>query len=128
MEKPISRQMHGVADYAYGPMVLAAPKIAGFEDEDKAVLISQIIGGGVIASTVLTKAEWGLVKVIPFKAHLALDVAVSLFSLVAPWLFGFANNAKARNTFLAMGTIGAVVTSLTQPEEMDELDKLNKLI
>lgn len=128
MEKPISRQMHGAADYVYGPMILAAPMVAGFKDEEKAALITQIIGGGVIASTIMTKAEWGLVKVIPFKAHLALDVAVSLFTLAAPWLFGFANNAKARNTFLAMGTIGTVVTALTQAEEMDELDKLNRLI
>ena len=118
MEKPISRQMHGVADYLYAPLTFAAPKVAGFEDEDKAVTICQVVGAGLMASTLLTKAEWGVCKVLPFKAHLALDVAVSLFSLAAPWLFGFAKNAKARNTFIAMGTVGAIVTSLTEPKEM----------
>lgn len=120
MNKPITRQMHGVADYAYAPLMFAAPKIAGFEDEDKAVRITRIIGGGVLASTVLTRAEWGLCKLVPFKAHLALDVAVSLFAFAAPWLFGFAANPRARNTFIAMGAVGALVTSLTEAEEMPE--------
>lgn len=118
MEKPISRKMHGVADYAYAPLMFAAPEISGFIDEDKAVTVSRIVGGGVLAATMLTKAEWGVYKLLPFKTHLALDVAVSLFSFAAPWIFGFSNNKRARNTYLAMGAIGAVVTSLTQPYEM----------
>ena len=112
--------MHGVADYLYAPLTFAAPQVAGFNDEDKAVTICRVVGAGLMASTVLTRAEWGVCKILPFKAHLALDVAVSLFALAAPWLFGFSNNTKARNTFVAMGAVGAVVTSLTQPEEMNE--------
>jgi hypothetical protein len=118
MNKPISRQAHGVADYAYAPLMFTAPKIAGFQDETNAVRVCLMIGGGVLAVTMLTKAEWGVFRVVPFKAHLALDVAVSLFSLAAPWLFGFANNKKARNTFIAMGTVGAIVTTFSQPDEM----------
>lgn len=113
--------MHGVADYLYAPLVFAAPTLAGFEEEEQAATACHLIGGGVMASTTLTKAEWGLCRVLPFKAHLALDVAVSLFSLAAPWIFGFSGNAKARNTFIAMGTVGGIVTALTEPEEMFEL-------
>ena len=51
MKKPITRQMHGAADYAYAPLMFAAPKIAGFEDEKQAVTVCQIVGGGVLAST-----------------------------------------------------------------------------
>ena len=125
MEKPINRQMHGVADYGYAPMMFAAPEISGFTGEEKAVKLSRIIGAGVLASTMLTKAEWGVYKVLPFKAHLALDVAVSVFTFAAPWLFGFSGNKKARNTFLAMAAIGTVVTSLTKPNEMNEITITN---
>jgi hypothetical protein len=118
MEKPISRQVHGIADYAYAPLVFAASKIVGFEENKQAVTLCKAIGAGVLASTISTKAEWGIVRLVPFKAHIALDVAVSLFSLAAPWIFGFAKNEKARNTFIAMGAVGAVVTSLTRVEEM----------
>lgn len=67
MEKPISRQMHGVADYAYAPLMFAAPEISGFTGEDKAVTVSRIVGSGVLAATMLTKAEWGIYKVLPFE-------------------------------------------------------------
>ena len=118
MEKPISRKMHGVADYLYAPLTFTAPQMAGFDDEEKATTICQVVGAGLMASTVLTRAEWGVYKVLPFKAHLAIDVVASSLALAAPWLFGFANNAKARNTFIAMGTVGAIVTALTKTEEM----------
>jgi len=120
MEQPISRQMHGVADYAYAPLMFAAPRIMGFEEQNEAARICEIVGAGVLGTTMMTEAEWGVARLIPFKVHLALDVAVSLFSLAAPWIFGFAGNTKARNTFLAMGAVGAVVTTLTKPENMDE--------
>ena len=118
MEKPISREVHGIADYLYAPLVFAAPEIAGFGQNKQAATLCQVIGAGVLASTISTKAEWGILRVVPFKAHIALDVAVSLFSLAAPWICGFSKNEKARNTFIAMGTVGAVVTSLTRVEEM----------
>lgn len=81
-------------------------------------MFKQAFGGGVLASTLLTKAEWGVCRVPPFKAHLALDVAVSLFSLSAPWLFGFANNSKVRSTVFTIGAVGAEITSLTGSKEM----------
>jgi hypothetical protein len=121
MEQPITRQMHGIADYAYAPLMFTAPQILKFEDEKQADRVCRAVGAGVLVATMLTKAEWGLAKVIPFKAHLALDAAVSVFTLAAPWLFGFENNAKARNTFLAMAAVGVVVTSLTKREEMNQL-------
>lgn len=70
-------------------------------------------------SALVTKAEWGAVQVMPYKAHLAIDFATSVFSLAAPWVFGFSRNTKARNTFLAMGLTGLVVGLLSRPEEMD---------
>jgi hypothetical protein len=118
MKRPISRQMHGIADYIYAPVMFFAPKIAGFEEEDNASSICNIVASGVLVSTILTRAEWGLFRVLPFRAHLILDVAVSLSSLAAPWIFGFASNVRARNTFVAMGAVGAVVTVLTAPKEM----------
>ena len=121
MEKPITRQMHGFADYSYIPAVTAAPELVGFKEEKTAVTLCRILGGSLLLSALLTRAEWGAVKVIPFKAHLALDVAAGLFTAGAPWLFKFSQNAKARNTFIAFGLTSVVAGSLTQPEEMPEL-------
>jgi hypothetical protein len=56
----------------------------------------------------------------PYKAHLAIDTLGGLTALTAPWLFGFAKNRKARNTFLVMGVFGLIAGLLSQPDEMPE--------
>jgi hypothetical protein len=118
MEKPISRFQHGFADYTYAPLALALPKLAGFEHQKKAVLLTKIISSNVLLTTLFTRAEWGVFKKIPFKTHLALDVAMGALIAGAPWLFGFSHDKAARNAFLAMGTVSLLAGTLTQPEEM----------
>jgi len=118
MEKPISRRQHGFADYSYVPLTLALPKLAGFEHHKKAVLLTRVISSSVLVSTLFTRAEWGVFKKIPFKAHLALDVAMGALVTSAPWLFGFSHHKAARNAFLAIGAVSVLAGSLTQPDEM----------
>lgn len=118
MNKPVTRFQHGFADYAYAPTAAASPELFGFSDQKTASTLARVIGGGVLLSTLLTRAEWGVVKVMPFKAHLALDVVAGALTMTAPWLFGFANHKKARNAFLALGGTSLVAGLITQPEEL----------
>ena len=118
MEQPISRQQHGFIDYAYVPLVASAPEWVGFKDESTATNLTRLLSGSVLVATLLTRAEWGLVKLIPFKAHLLTDATVSALVMTAPWLAGFAQNTRARNTFLAIGAVGIMASLLTKPEEM----------
>lgn len=121
MNKPISRRMHGAADYSYAALVAAAPETFGFSTDKTATTLCRILGGSVLAATLLTRAEWGLVKAIPFKTHLAIDVLSGALTLTAPWLFGFAKDARARNTVLAFGATSVIAGLLTEPEEMPAL-------
>ena len=118
MEKPILRKQHGYTDYSYIPAVLMAPEILGFEDEKTAKLLCRIMSGTVMLSSLFTRAEWGLYKVMPYKTHLILDFSVGAFSIAAPWVFGFSKNKKARNAFLLMGLFGMSASLLSKPEEM----------
>ncbi len=118
LAKPISRPLHGLADYAYVGAVAAAPVLFGFGDEKRAAGLCRVLSGGALAYTVLTRAEWGFFRVIPFRLHLKADFGSGLFSLAAPWLLGFSQNARARNTFLGMGIIALLASLLTQPDEM----------
>lgn len=122
MHQPISRQAHGLADLAYVPMVAAAPKLFGFEEEKAAATACYALSGMALVSGLLTRAEWGAVKVLPFKAHLALDFVNSVAALAAPWLLGFAHNERARNAFLGIGAVGLTAGLLTRPEEMPEYE------
>ncbi|MGV3540373.1 MAG: hypothetical protein ACO1OQ_11210 [Rufibacter sp.] len=111
--------MHGIAEVGYIPAVASAPESVGFTEEETATTLCRAISGMALVSALVTKAEWGAVKVMPYKLHLGIDFATSVFALAAPWLFGFAGNEKARNTFLAMGVTGLVVGALSRPDEMD---------
>ena len=107
MEKPISRQLHGlITDYPYVALVGSAPETVGFKDEEAAVALCRTLAGGILVSSLLTRAEWGLVSGISFKTHLFLDVANGIFAGCAPYLFGFSENKRARNFFLVAGAFG----------------------
>ncbi len=55
----------------------------------------------------------GLVKVIPYKTHVALDLVAGLAAMAEPWLFGFGQHRRARNTFLVMGTVSVGASLLS---------------
>jgi hypothetical protein len=88
-----------------------------------AARLSRLVSGGVLLTSLFTRYELGLVKVVPFKAHLAADVAVGLATLGAPFLFGFSRNKKARNFFVGLGAFSIMAGLLTEPKEMDEEDR-----
>ena len=121
MEKPISRKQHGLTDYSYIPLALAAPKLFGFSDDKKAVAVTRVLAANIVASSFFTRAEWGVVKVMPYKYHLILDVANGAFALSAPFLFGFAKNKKALGTFIGLGLMGILAGTLSREEEMPPL-------
>jgi hypothetical protein len=120
MNKPISREMHGVADYSYAALFSVAPELVGYADDETAANLSRIAGGEVLLASLFTRYELGLVKLIPFKAHLAADVAGGLLIAGAPFLFGFSKNRRARNFFVGMGLFSVMAGLLTETEEMDE--------
>ena len=117
MSKPIAPSQHLMTDYMFGPAIAAAPGLFGFRDEPIANLLCRVIGGGILAATSLTNAKGALLPIVPMTAHLAGDVANGVFVLSAPWLFGFSENTRARNTFLAIGAVSLLAGSLTRTEE-----------
>lgn len=120
MNKPISREMHGVADYSYAALFAVAPELVGYADDETAARLSRVASGEVLLTSLLTRYELGLVKLIPFKAHLAADVASGLLLAAAPFLFGFSGNRRARNFFVGMGLFSVAAGLLTEPREMPE--------
>ena len=113
MDKPISKNVHGIIDYSYAAIVPHLPELIGFENQENATTLCRTLGGGALAYTLLTKAKWAPVPLIPFKTHLAIDLSVSLLALATPWLFGFSRHRAARNTLLAVGLTGIAASLLT---------------
>jgi|SRR5687767_7820431 hypothetical protein len=109
----IKRDEHGLADFSYVPLVLAAPKLAGFENNKEAALICRAFAASALAYSLCTDAKWGAIKLIPYKVHAGLDVASGILAFGAAMIPQIAKNKAARNTFIAMGLTGLVVGTLS---------------
>ena len=86
--RPVDSTLHGVVDYSAGTFLLTAfPKLAGIEGTRSA---RQIRAAGAIHAgySTLTDYPLGVVKVIPYKAHLALDALGAVALAATPFVTG----------------------------------------
>ena len=113
MSIAIKRRQHGIADFSYAPLVWMAPRIAGFQHLPQAKMACKAAAAGALTYALLTDAEWGVAKWLPYKGHLAIDLAVGAASFAAPWVLGVQHHKGARNTFLLMGAVSLVVGVLS---------------
>ena len=86
----INTRTHGIMDYVTGALLIVAPYILGFATGGIEQWLPQVLGAMTIVMSLLTNYELSLAKVIPLKAHLAVDMASGALLAVSPWLFGFA--------------------------------------
>ena len=88
----IPTRVHGVMDLMTAGTLLAAPRLFQLEDVPRAASILRMAGGGAAVYSMMTDYEFGVVKVLPMSAHLAMDAASGALLASSPWLFGFADN------------------------------------
>ena len=114
-QRPISPRLHGILDYTTGAQLIALPALlrTGGSRSGRAL---RAAGVAHVAYAALTRYEVGLVKVLPFRAHLALDAAGSAGLVAAPWLLGIRDRGLRHWLPLVVaGLNDAVVTALTDP-------------
>ena len=86
--RPIDATLHGVTDYTVGSfLVTAFPKVAGIEGTESA---RQIRMAGAIHAGYSTVTDYplGVVKLLPFQAHLAIDAIGALALAATPFVTG----------------------------------------
>ena len=125
MIRLLSRQMHGIlTDYPYVLIVGASPYLFGFADVPSAVLATRLLAGTILLSSLLTRAEWGLFRVMPYKFHLVLDVLGGVTALASPWLFGFSGNRNATVFAIGAGIFGLFAGLCSKTEDMGQEGRL----
>ncbi len=110
----IPRPMHAVLDYLWGAAVTFAPEALGFQDDKAANTYCKARGGSMVLTSLTTRYELGLIKLIPYNMHLLLDLVSALtLGLIGPKLFGFEKNKKATQAVLIFTAIelGTVLMS-----------------
>jgi hypothetical protein len=109
--KVLSPTVHGVLDYVLALAFLLAPAMVEFGDT--AAGLSTAIGVIYLGAALLTRYPLGAIHMIPFPVHGAIESIMAAAWLVMPWLVGFADDAAARNFFVAAGVGLLVIAALT---------------
>jgi len=112
-------KVHGVLDYLVGLALIFAPNIFQFADiGGPAVFVPRLLGVVLIAYSLLTRYEWGVIKVISMPYHLIVDFLAALFLALSPFMFGF-NNEEANvwlpHVVVGVAVILVVIVSKTHP-------------
>ena len=96
--RPIDATLHGVTDYNVGTLLLTAfPRMVGVQGTASARQI-RAAGGFHLAYSTVTRYPLGVVKVLPYQAHLALDALGALALGATPFVTG--QWAKGRKHWL----------------------------
>jgi hypothetical protein len=86
--RPVDATLHGLTDYSVGTLLTTAfPRLAGISGTPAG---RQIRRAGAIHAgySALTKYPLGIVKLIPYQAHLAMDAAGALALAATPFVTG----------------------------------------
>jgi hypothetical protein len=103
--------VHGIVEYAVGVLAVAAPFLFNF-DSHGATVLSALLGAGILVLAVTTASPTGIVRNLPIASHVVLDYVLSLFLIVAPFLFKFTDDGAATAFFLIVG-IGFLLMTVT---------------
>lgn len=111
MQKPIDARRHGMMDYATVAATAAAPRALGFPKS--AETLAYGLAAGYLGLSLLTDYPLSAKRVVPFKGHGAVEVALGAALPFLPWLAGFSESRRARNFFLGLTALTAVTALLT---------------
>lgn len=114
-------KIHGALDYLVGIALILAPNIFQFGGVGgAAVWVPRVLGVVLIVYSLVTRYEWGVIKVVGMPYHLMIDLGASIFLAASPFIFGFVS--QSANVWLPHLVVGitvilVVLVSKTQPGE-----------
>jgi len=90
----LSVKAHTIIGIVIGVLLLFAPTVFGFINDTAATTVAQLVGIFIILSELVTVSPFGLLRLIPMRAHFILDYITGVFLLLSPWLFGFYGSSE----------------------------------
>jgi hypothetical protein len=108
-------------DYAMGILLLASPYLFGFATGGVKQWLPMILGVAMIGMSLLTRYEWGAIRMIPMPVHLAIDGLSGALLAVSPWLFGFSGVVFLPHLVLGLIELGTSLMTETHSDMDDTL-------
>ncbi len=114
----ITKQFHAYLDYPVAFALLILPFVLGLGASNPlALYLSVATGAAALLLTIITNHQTGLLKVVPYRVHLAVDFVVGLVFVAAPFIFGFTGLDAI--FYWANGAAVLAVVGLHKPESSD---------
>jgi len=111
----VTKTIHAWLDYPVALALMALPFLLGLgASHPLALTISPVVGVAALLLTVFTDHHLGIVRVLPYRLHLAVDLAVGLLFLALPFAFGFTGLDAAY--YWLNGAAVVAVIGLSKPE------------
>lgn len=123
----IPTKAHGAIDMATGPALIAAPTLLRMNGNTGATIPPRVVGSAATLYALLTDYEFGLKRILPMRAHLALDALGGVALAATPFLTGASK--KGLRHWLPHAIIGAneVFLAVTTKESPPRTSRLRAL-
>jgi hypothetical protein len=109
--KLLTPKAHGFLDYLVDLAFVSAPFVLDYRGIP--AVIGWTLAGVHFVMTIMTAFPMGVVKVIPFTVHGAIELLAALALIAIPFLAGFSSVAAPRNFFIVSGLAILVVWAIT---------------
>lgn len=112
----VTKTIHAWLDYPVALALIALPFLLGLGGSHAlALMIAPVVGLAAFVLTIFTDHHLGIFRVLPYKLHLAVDLAVGLLFLILPVTLGFTGLDAA--FYLLNGAAVVAVIALSKPED-----------
>ena len=91
----------------------SAARVLGFSRKMTDAITALALGQ--LGYTLMTRHEGGVVRVLPFKAHLVMDAVGGAGLAALPWMIGEDDDDTAKVTCAAMGAFEVMAAAMTEP-------------
>ena len=113
----VTRTIHAYLDYPVAASLIALPFVLGLGGSNaSAKWIAVVTGVAAIILTFFTDHRTGVIRIIPFSFHVAVDALVGITFVTAPFVLGFAGLDAWY--YWANGGALLVVLCLQKPDAM----------
>ena len=118
---PVPLRAHQAIEPFAALLLIAAPWIFGFSDNDTATALSVIAGVIVLVTGMSTRWRMSVVKLIPLRTHFMMDVGLGIALIAAPFIAGFSDHGGAARFFVIAGVLELATALTTRWDEREEV-------
>jgi hypothetical protein len=111
---PIPLNLHAALEPLIALLIVAAPWIFGFSENDSATAICVLVGVVMLLVGSMTDWRLSLVRLIPLRGHLTGDLLVGAVLILSPLIFGFADQGGPTRFMVIAGLLELTTALMTR--------------